>query len=167
MARSEWQLLLLRKKFPRASKATLPHRKKIYFLLPCTPLRGGAKKTVAHKNTHQEQQRTDPLFFSVHSLEVGRGFRPTRGLFAGENRPCFDRGHGLSDSRVLLHVNGAVDPLVPHRRLVGSIDYIDFNLNCSRERRGAPILGYGLQGVRSSLRVRVVDVVVVRCGVCL
>ena len=85
----------------------------------------------------------------------------------GENRPCFDRGHGLSDSRVLLHVNGAVDPLVPHRRLVGSIDYIDFNLNCSRERRGAPILGYGLQGVRSSLRVRVVDGVVVRCGVCL
>ena len=67
------------------------------------------------------------------------------------HRPRFDRGHGLPDGRVLLHVNGTVHGPVPHRRLVGPVDHVDLDLNCSREDSIAFVLRYGLQTIALTL----------------
>ena len=50
-------------------------------------------------------------------------------------RPGFDRGDGLADGGVLLDVDGPVDPLVPDRRLVGSVHHVDLDLDGPGERR--------------------------------
>ena len=71
-----------------------------------------------------------------------------------QHRPRFDRGHGLADGRILLHVNGTVDGPVPDRRLVGPVHHVDLDLNCSREDGVATVLGYGLQPVALALSKR-------------
>ena len=70
------------------------------------------------------------------------------------NRPCFDRGHGLSDGRVFLDIDGAVDGLVPHGGLVGAVNHVDLDLDRPRERALAAVLGYGLELVRLPLQGR-------------
>ena len=68
-----------------------------------------------------------------------------------KNRPCFDRRDGLADGRVLLDIDGSVDRLVPHGRLVRAVDHVDLHLDSPRERRRAAVLGYRLQLVRGAL----------------
>jgi hypothetical protein len=67
------------------------------------------------------------------------------------HRPCFDRGDGLADRRVLLDVNGAVHGLVPDGRLVRAVDHVDLYLDCSRQRGRAAVLGYCLQLISLAL----------------
>ena len=50
------------------------------------------------------------------------------------NRPCFDRLNRLSHGRVLLDIDGPVDGLVPHGRLVGPVHHVDLDLHRSGER---------------------------------
>ena len=64
-----------------------------------------------------------------------------------DNRPCFDRGDGLANGRVLLHIDRSVDRSVPDRGLVRPVHHVDLNLNCSRQDSVAPVLGNGLQAV--------------------
>ena len=64
-----------------------------------------------------------------------------------DNRPGFDRGHGLADRSVFLHIDRAVHWAVPHRRFVGPIDHVDLDLDRPAEHRVAPVLGNRLQPV--------------------
>ena len=70
------------------------------------------------------------------------------------NRPCFDRRHGLSDGRVFLDIDGAVDGLVPHGGLVRAVDHVDLDLDHPRQRALAAVLGYGLELVGLPLQGR-------------
>ena len=68
-----------------------------------------------------------------------------------KDRPCFDRGDGLADGRVLLDIDGSVDRLVPHGRLVRAVHHVDLHLHRPRQRRGPPVLRDRLQLVRRAL----------------
>ena len=75
------------------------------------------------------------------------------------NRPGFNTGHSLPDSRVFLHVNRAIDWSVPYRGFVGPVDHVDLDLNSPGEDLLPSILGYGLQPIALSLEViRVLEV---------
>ena len=70
-----------------------------------------------------------------------------------DNRPGFNTGHRLPDSRVLLHVYRAIDGPVPHRGLVGPVDHVYLDLYSPGQDLVASILGYGLQPIALSLEV--------------
>ena len=72
-------------------------------------------------------------------------------LLLRKDRPCFDRRDGLADGRVLLDIDGAVDRLVPHGRLVRPVHHVDLHLHRPREGGRAAVLGYRLQLVRGAL----------------
>ena len=69
------------------------------------------------------------------------------------NRPGFNTGHSLADSRVFLHVYRAIDWPVPHWGFVGPVDHVDLDLNRPGQDLLASILGYGLQAIALSLEV--------------
>lgn len=66
-------------------------------------------------------------------------------------RPCFDCRDRLPDRRVLLNVNGPVNGLIPHGRLVRPVNDVDLNFDCSRQHGDTAVLGYSLQLIRGSL----------------
>ena len=72
--------------------------------------------------------------------------------------PGLDRGHRLSDGRVLLDVDGSVDGPIPDRRLVAPVDHVDLHLDGSGERRKTAIFGDRFQFVRGPLHLHQVSV---------
>ena len=75
------------------------------------------------------------------------------------NRPGFNTGHSLTDSRVFLHVYRAIDWPVPDWGFVGPVDHVDLDLNRPGQDLLPSILGYGLQAIALSLEViRVLEV---------
>ena len=87
---------------------------------------------------------------TLHSMACSSHYR--------HNRPGFNTGHSLPDSRVFLHVNRAIDWSVPHRGFVGPVDHVYLDLNSPGEDLLPSILGYGLQPIALSLEViRVLD----------
>ena len=70
-----------------------------------------------------------------------------------DNRPCFNRCHGLSDRRVLFHVDRTIDGAVPNRWFVGPVHHVYLDLNCPRQYSVPPVLSNGFQSVALSLGV--------------
>ena len=104
----------------------------------------------ANKVENNTQYKINIPLFNLGHTQVQTGFKWT---FSKVIRPCFDGGDRLTNRRVFLDVNGSVDSLIPNWWFVGSVDNVDFNLNCSRKRGSAPILGYSFQSVWGSLCV--------------
>lgn len=67
------------------------------------------------------------------------------------HRPGLDR-HDLSpDREVLSNVDGSVDHMIPHGRVVSAIHDVYLDLHGSRQKRVPFVLSHGLQLVRFSL----------------
>jgi hypothetical protein len=99
------------------------------------------KLSVPQEHRHGHTHMTGPRMVHTHS-------------HTHTDRPCFDRGDGLANGRVLLHIDRAVDRSVPDRGLVRPVHHVDLNLNCSRQDSVAPVLGNGLQPIALALQDR-------------
>jgi len=89
--------------------------------------------------------------YNSHSAVQGSGVPHGATNIESDDRPGFNRYNFCPDRHVFFNVDGSVDHMVPHWRIVCTVHNINLNFHGSGQGRVPFILSHGLQLVCFSL----------------